>query len=136
MSAADPVRDALPIGRISQSRIRQLLSRDTELGGWSRGASGAIRPGRLSALIRERIWEAHDISLTAIRTRLPRCSGSTLVYRIDVEVDIGDRYLKMFSRTRFSRSSRGSVCAEIDLTIGTESDSITGSSILLRTDRR
>jgi hypothetical protein len=135
VSTSDPVRDALPIERISYARIRQLLSSDEEMGGWSKGSQGAIRPGRLAMLIRERIWNAHDVSLDAIRARLPRGTDTALVYRVEVEVDVGDRYLKMVSRTRFSRSARGSICADIDLSIGAASDSITGSSIVLRGDR-
>lgn len=132
MSAAEPVRGLMPAGRISEARIRDLLSGDADLHRWSRSEPGALRPGRLAALVRDRIWEGHDVSLGAVRARLANRPDGQIIYRMTVEVDVGGRYLTMVSRTRFATTARGSVCANIELTVGTRTGLITCSPILLK----
>ena len=132
MSARGTVRGLIPADRISETRIRDLLRGDPELDRWSRSAPGALRPARLASLIRDRIWEGHDVSLAAVRTRLANRPDGKLIYRMIVEVDIGGRYLKLVSRTRFASTPRGSIRLDIELSVGTRTGTITGSPIVLR----
>lgn len=132
MSAGGAVRRLLPADRISEARIRNLLGGDPDLDRWSRNAPGALRPRRLAALIRDRIWEGHDVSLAAVRARLATRPGGKLVYRVTIEVDVGGRYIRMVSQTSFAATARGSVRADIDLTVGNRTGTITAAPILLK----
>lgn len=130
------VRDALPVERISCARIRQWLASDEGLGGWSRAGPAAIRPQRLAALIRDRIWEAHDVTLGTVRERLERgpAQGSGEVdywVRLEVEVE-PDKEVEVVSRTRFTMAPNGRLRAEIGLASPDGEQPITEGPIPLR----
>lgn len=130
------VRDTLPVERISCARIRQWLANDERLGGWSRAAPSAIRPQRLATLIRDRIWEAHDVTLGAVRERLGSGTGKGLDgvdYWVRIEVEIEpDKEVELISRTRFTMAPNGRLRAEIGLASGTAQVPITEGPVPLR----
>jgi hypothetical protein len=132
VTASTLIRDILPPARISTSRIRNLLSPGTGLGKWSLGQAGAIRPARLARLLRKRIWEAHDISVGAVKQLLEGAPSGVRTYRVEVEIDTGSDYLAVVSQTHFRQTSRGSLCADIDLIVDETPEPITNSTILLR----
>ena len=134
--ALTPVRDTMPIERISCARIRQWLTGDSRLGDWSRAAPGAIRPRRLAALIRDRIWEAHGVTLGTVRERLERrlSQGSdSLDYWVSLEVEIEpDKEIEVVSRTRFTLAPDGRLRAAIGLARDGGEQPITEGPVPLR----
>ena len=131
------VRDALPLERLSGSRIRQWLADDSELGGWSRTHPGAIRPQRLAGLLRDRIWEAHDVTLAAVRERLHRDCRAEPPRQTDYWVKIKietqpDKEVEVRTRTRFSLSSNERICAEIFIAGAAGDQRITDGAVPLR----
>jgi hypothetical protein len=133
------VRDTLPMERISRARIRQWIDGDATLGDWSRAAPAAIRPQQLATLIRNRIWEAHDVTLGAVRERLERqaSKGSDSVdYWVRLEVEFEpDKEIEVISRTRFTVAPSGRLRAEIELTSGDGAQPITEGPVPLRRRR-
>jgi hypothetical protein len=131
------VRDALPLERLSCARIRQWLADDTDLGSWSRTEPGAIRPQQLAALIRDRIWEAHDVSLATVRDRLDRADEAQqprqAEYWVKVEIEKQpDKKARVLSRTRFSSTPNGRICAEICIVADHGNQTLTDGPVPLR----
>lgn len=129
------VRDALPLERLSCARIRQWLAEDGGLGSWSRNESGAIRPHQLAALIRDRIWEGHDVSLATVRERLEAderpIPHADYWVRVDVEKKPNDE-ASVLSRTRFSLTQNGRICAEMWIVAQDVEQPITEGPVQLR----
>ena len=131
------VRDALPLERLNCARIRQWLADDTGLGSWSRTHPGAIRPQRLAALIRDRIWEAHDVTLAAVRERMLQGGQVDGVRQADYWVKIKierqpDDEVELLTRTRFSFSANERICAEIFIAGGPGDRCISDGPVPLR----
>ena len=131
------VRDALPLDRLNCARIRQWLADDADLGGWSRSHPGAIRPHRLATLIQYQIWEAHDVTLAAVRQRLNLGRQVDPPRQIDYWVKIKiekqpDEEVEVQTRTRFSLTSNERICAEIYITGGADDRAITDGAVPLR----
>lgn len=131
------VRDALPLERLSCALIRQWLADDADLGAWSRNQPGAIRPRQLAALIRDRIWEAHDLTLATVRQRLEGGGDGQQIRQADYWVKVAiekqpDQEAKVVSRTRFSLASSGRICAELQIVGGGRDRPITAGPVALR----
>lgn len=131
------VRDALPFERLSCARIRQWLAEDTDLGCWSRTSPRAIRPQHLAALIRDRIWEAHDVPLATVRGRLEREGDDKQApyvdYWVKIEIEKGaNEGSKLLARTRFSLTTGGRVRAEICLAAKSGEHCLTDGAVTLR----
>ena len=129
------VRDALPIERISCAHIRGWLAAEPVLGDWSQAAPGAIRPQRLATLIRDRIWEAHDITIGSVRKRLAAADAAPagLDFRVSLDVEIGpDQDVAVLSRTHFTLGPSGRIRAEIQLKSALGEHPITDGPVPLR----
>ena len=129
------VRDALPMDRISCARIRQWLADHRGLGDWSRGR--LVRSAAAAAaLIRDRIWESHDVTLGTVRDRLDRqlSTGAELVvYWVRLEVEIEpDKDIEVVSRTSFTLAPSGRLRAEIGLVSPNGEPPITEGPVPLR----
>ena len=115
-----PVRDLLAEDRISCARIRRALLNDATLGRWCCGPGDPIRTGRLAALVRRSIWQAHDMSLETVRRRLAEESAAgELVYDIVLEIDTGSARPEVLrSSTWFRRGGHGRIVARVQLDLG------------------
>lgn len=131
------VRDALPLERLNCTRIRDWLAAGGAIGAWSRTAPAAIRPQRLATLIRNRIWEAHDVTLGSVRDRLARVSQAddhgSVDYWVRLEIEVEpDQEIELCSRTRFTIRPSGRICAEIALMEGNLEHPVTEGPVSLR----
>ncbi|MEA3032691.1 MAG: hypothetical protein QOH86_707 [Sphingomonadales bacterium] len=109
------VRDLLPIERISEACIRDVLGPHPQVGGWSRGRRG-IRPFRLAHLVRDRIWTAHDSSAADLLHRLrQRQPGNKLRYEVDISIETEGGPVTVAAWTEFGLTGTGGMTARLYL---------------------